>query len=202
MTTDGNRRYSQEEAGRILRRALERKETRALADEFSHDELVETAKEVGIEPAQLQQAIAEEEAERAGREEIAAWKARRRGAFKGAVTSYLMINVMLFAIDWFTAGGPWFFWVAIPWGIALLLGASRLGRDPSAEEIARMEERRRQRLRREERRRRMQETSEAFEDAVHHGVNLLVGTIGQGLKKLDEGRRRDEVKKLDDPRRR
>ena len=190
MANSGDRRYTQEEAARIMRRAIERKETRALGDNFSHAELVETAREVGIEPAALEQAIVEEEGERGRREEIAGWKARRKAAFRGGLMTYLFVNVMLFAVDAMTAGGPWFYWVAIPWGIVLLFSALSLARDPSEHEVAKLLERRRERLRQEERRRRLQQTSEAFEDAVHHGVNVVVGAIGDGLKRLDERRRK------------
>lgn len=35
------------------------------------------------------------------------------------ITIYVLVNALLFLIDVFTAGGPWFLWPLLAWGIGL-----------------------------------------------------------------------------------
>ena len=44
-------------------------------------------------------------------------------AFSIVLTIYVIVNAALFAIDQFTAGGPWFYWPLIGWGVALVINA-------------------------------------------------------------------------------
>ena len=46
----------------------------------------------------------------------------RRGLY-GHMMVYAIVNSALFLIDYFTPGGPWFFWPLIGWGIALVINA-------------------------------------------------------------------------------
>ena len=45
-----------------------------------------------------------------------------KGFYMHAVV-YVLINIMLFAIDLFTSGGMWFFWPMLGWGIGLAVHA-------------------------------------------------------------------------------
>jgi len=44
----------------------------------------------------------------------------RRGLYAHTLV-YLIVNTMLFGIDFFTPGGPWFYWPLFGWGIGLLI---------------------------------------------------------------------------------
>jgi hypothetical protein len=46
----------------------------------------------------------------------------RRGVYAHAAV-YAIVNAALFAIDYFTPGGPWFYWPLIGWGIGLVINA-------------------------------------------------------------------------------
>ena len=46
----------------------------------------------------------------------------RRGLFAHAVI-YAIVNTGLFLIDYFTPGGPWFYWPLIGWGVGLVINA-------------------------------------------------------------------------------
>ena len=46
----------------------------------------------------------------------------RRGLYAHAVV-YAIVNVALFTIDYFTPGGPWFYWPLIGWGAGLAINA-------------------------------------------------------------------------------
>lgn len=35
------------------------------------------------------------------------------------ITAYVLVNILLFFIDIFTPGGPWFLWPLLGWGIGL-----------------------------------------------------------------------------------
>ena len=48
-----------------------------------------------------------------------------RGFYTHAIV-YVVVNVMLFAMDMATPGGPWFFWPLLGWGVGLGVNAVAL----------------------------------------------------------------------------
>lgn len=57
-------------------------------------------------------------------------------AFYIVLGIYVVVNIGLFVIDQLTAGGPWFYWPLLGWGIGMVafgllvfLGGRRQGRD-------------------------------------------------------------------------
>src|SRR5262245_47088601 len=98
MSSD--RRYTQEEVDAILKRALEREGAKKIGgDALSHQDLLETAREVGIEPSQVEAAIAEvrlDDEKLALRQE---WLERRRANFRGMLVTWVSIGAMLTFIN-------------------------------------------------------------------------------------------------------
>jgi len=46
----------------------------------------------------------------------------RRGLYAHAVV-YVIVNAVLFTIDYLTPGGPWFYWPMLGWGVGLAINA-------------------------------------------------------------------------------
>ena len=115
MDDQTSRKYSNEEVSRILRRALSREHDELI----SHDELVETAEELGIDPAKLESALEQEKAGKAKMDAREAWLKRRRSKFYPHLWSYIIVNTAILLVDIFTPGGWWFQWALLGWGIGL-----------------------------------------------------------------------------------
>jgi len=95
---------------------------------LSHDQLVEMAKEVGIDQdaveaatAELAQSRADELARDTEAKELAQERVRLLGHFAGSLVTYLVVNAVLYFIDHKFTGGTWYYWVLLGWGIGLLL---------------------------------------------------------------------------------
>lgn len=107
--------YSKDEVDRIIRRALRLKKE----DSISHQELIDTAREFGIDRQTLESAIAEEkkvfEKEKALRDKLL----RRKARFHRHLWSYIIVIGGLLLINVITTGPWWFQWPAFGWGIGL-----------------------------------------------------------------------------------
>ena len=110
-----SKQYSKEEVDRIIRRALKLKKE----DSIKHQELVDTAREFGIDPQTLEAAIAQDqevfEEERAHRKRLL----RRKARFHRHLWSYIIVIGALLIINIMTPGPWWFQWPALGWGIGL-----------------------------------------------------------------------------------
>jgi hypothetical protein len=115
MNEFSSKQYSQDEVDRIIRRALKLKRE----DSISHQELIDTAREFGIDPQTLEAAIEEDreefEKERARKTRLL----RRKGRFYRHLWSYLIVIGALLLINTLTPGPWWFQWPALGWGIGL-----------------------------------------------------------------------------------
>lgn len=106
MTDDKSRRYTDADVNRIIKRALKLENTESI----SHAELLETAKELGIDSEKIEQAIAQESAAMEREERRQAYLKRKRSNFKAGLGGYLILNTFLFILDFLTPGGWWFQW--------------------------------------------------------------------------------------------
>ncbi len=185
----------------ILRRALERQSSRE--GEISHDELVDAAREAGIDPVAVEHAANELSANRSIVDDDAARVARSRRAFFRHLTVFAVVNTALAGLDLLTTGGVWWFAIAILWGIGLALHgmsvffpkkeapeerALRLEkqaiREAKAAEIAAV--RAKKHAKREARRQRkaaIRHGAEQFENAVEQGVALLLNGIAKQVQR-------------------
>lgn len=115
MSDYGSRQYDSDEVNRIIRQALEFEKR----DTIGHHELMETARELGIDPEKMEAAI-EREAEGNNREAARdVWLKRKHSKFHAHLWSYSIVNGALFLINIMTPGPWWFQWPILGWGIGL-----------------------------------------------------------------------------------
>jgi hypothetical protein len=115
MNEFSSRQYNNEELTRIIRRALKLKQ----ADTISHQDLIETAREIGIDSQILETAIEQEQHEFTKEKIRQARMKRRRKGFYSHLLSYLIVNAALLLMDSLTPGPWWFQWPVLGWGIGL-----------------------------------------------------------------------------------
>jgi hypothetical protein len=115
MNEFSSQQYSSEAVNRIIRRALklEQQET------ISHQDLIDTARDIGIDPATLENAIVQEQREFKGEKIRKARLKRRKVGFYSHLWCYLIVNAALLLINNFTPGPWWFQWSVLGWGIGL-----------------------------------------------------------------------------------
>src|SRR5207253_2614770 len=94
------RRYTPEEVNEILRRAIDRQGAGATSS-VTHDDLLETARELGIDDAQVEAALAEQATVGALDDARRRWLVQRKKKFYEHLRTYLIINSMLFLMDYF-----------------------------------------------------------------------------------------------------
>lgn len=104
-------RFSEEEAQEILRRAV-----RAPSDEYTEEDLRQSAAELGVSPDALARAAAEVRGERA----YAAFEAEQKAAFRSSLVSYVLVMTMLVAINLTTSREHlWFIYPLLGWGLGV-----------------------------------------------------------------------------------
>jgi hypothetical protein len=120
--SDETRRYTTDEVSAIVKRALN---GRGAADTVSHTDLLETARDLGIDPGRLQSAIKEQDELGDIEEARDQWRRRRKSQFvHGHLRAYLIVNAFLMALDLIVSGGSWFYFPMLGWGIGLAFDAA------------------------------------------------------------------------------
>ena len=115
MNEFSSRHYDNDEINRIIRRALKLKNE----DTISHLDLIDTARDIGLDSQIVETAI-EQEQQATKKEKIRkAWLKRRKMGFYSHLWSYLIVNGALLLINNFTPGPWWFQWSVLGWGIGL-----------------------------------------------------------------------------------
>jgi len=112
-----SRKFTNEEVSRIFTRAL----NKSRDDTISYGELMETATEMGLDPAIVEEAIQEEgEVSEVGsaREK---WLAEQRSGFYIHLWTYLIVNIAMFLLNLLTGGPWWFHYVLWAWAIGLAI---------------------------------------------------------------------------------
>jgi hypothetical protein len=104
-----------DEVTRIIRRALKLSNE----DTIRHDELMETAKQVGLDPSIVEIAIKEERRAYQKERIRKASLRRRRVGFQWHLWSYLIVNAALLLANKLTPGPWWFHWSMLGRGIGL-----------------------------------------------------------------------------------
>jgi hypothetical protein len=175
------RSYTQAEVEAILRRAIARHASRG--DSVAYEELLETAREVGVPPEDVEAAAREVAEETALANQQEALIARRWRGFWSHFTSYLVVNIGLWLAR---PGGEWHVLLAALWGIGLvshLLATVMPGQERLAREAQRWREQQARRQEREDRRRRNAELH-----ASAHKV--AVGVVDAVAKAFDSDHKR------------
>jgi hypothetical protein len=107
--------YDSEEVNRIIRRALKLSNE----DTISHEELIETAAQVGLDPSVVEIAIKAERREYQKERTRQAALRRRKAGFQWHLWSYLVVNAALLLINNLIPGPWWFHWSVLGWGVGL-----------------------------------------------------------------------------------
>ncbi|HVZ30954.1 MAG TPA: 2TM domain-containing protein [Polyangiaceae bacterium] len=206
-----DRTYTDAEVREILRRAVARG---AASGGLGRQDLIEAARDVGIDASAVDAAMREVDGERDLNEELAKLKQERHRELASSVGTWAIVNAGLFAIDWANGGGWWFYWPLCTWGLALALRLKGVvlanpTRDQREAE-RRLEQRNRERERQqaEERRREQasrRELGRGIEGAIERGVQeifsaaarRIVGTPGATEK--GTGRPRSDGVRVSDP---
>ena len=115
MNEFSSKQYSRDDVDRIIRRALKLKKE----DSIGHQELIDTAREFGIDPQTLEAAIEEDREEFEKESARKTRLLRRKARFDSHLWSYLIVIGALLLINTLTAGPWWFQWPALGWGIGL-----------------------------------------------------------------------------------
>jgi hypothetical protein len=110
-----SKQYSKDDVDRIIRRALKLKKN----DSINHQELIDTAKEFGIDPPTLETAIEEDKEEFEKERRRKTRRLRRKARFHRHLWSYLIVIGALLIVNLLTPGPWWFQWPALGWGIGL-----------------------------------------------------------------------------------
>ena len=115
MSTLASRKYTSDEISRIIRRALKLKND----DTMSHQDLLDLAKELGLDSQTVETAVEEEQKEFEMERDQKSRLDRRKAGFKRHLWSYIIVIGALMLINIFTRGSWWFQWPALGWGIGL-----------------------------------------------------------------------------------
>jgi len=107
--------YDSESVNRIIRQALEFEKR----DTIGYKELMETARELGIDPKKMEAAIQQEDIGNDRESARQAWLKRKHSKFHAHLWSYIIVNGGLFLINIMTPGPWWFQWALLGWGIGL-----------------------------------------------------------------------------------
>jgi hypothetical protein len=133
MAKDGD--YSEDEVRAIIDHALRTD----LGRDVSHDELVAVAAEVGISREAIDVAAREIRANRQLEEVKQRVIQRRRRHLASHLSTYAIVNLFLFAINFLTSPGQWWFvFPLLGWGLGMIFHVrAGLSRDVSQRELAR-----------------------------------------------------------------
>ncbi len=112
-------RYSEEAARQILKQAVD---LQVNETEFSHDQLMAMADELGLSKESVLAAEQKWLAGREGIEERQAFERHRRQAFRTHLAVYVMVNLFLFLINLMTGTSTWWFvFPLLGWGLGLAI---------------------------------------------------------------------------------
>ena len=152
MPENDARRFTQDEVNAILRRAIDRQGGASSAGTVSYKDLIETARELGIDPSQLEAAMQEQEEQGSTEAAREAWKKQRKQKFFQHLRSFVIVNLGLMVLNLVFGGPPWFFWPLFGWGIGLAFDAAEtfFPKDRDIERGARRLMEKQQRIRRRE----------------------------------------------------
>ena len=185
------RRYSTGELEEILQRALEREQERD--GKFSHKDLIEVAREVGID----EQALRVASRELAAREDIespAAWRGRERRKLMRHAAMFFVFNVFFILLDMVTAGGRWWYFAFIGWGMGLGAHAVKYFFPVDLSPRASKRKGKKAQNRREKE---LDRTSDVREAGVEEGVSLLLTAAKRA--RIAEAPARLRVPPLEEP---
>jgi 2TM domain len=124
MTDPKHREYTSEEAASIITRVLERQNGEG--GRISHDELLETARDIGVTTLELEEAVVTETRLRA--EQVVRGEQRQRALRRllRHVVAFVVIGALCVVVALRVTGGNWHVWVLLGWGLLVALHTARV----------------------------------------------------------------------------
>lgn len=107
--------FDDDQVTRIIRRALKLSD----AHRIGHADLMDTARQIGLDPQLVEMAIKEEQREFKKQRIRRTVMRRRKAGFQRHLWTYLIVNSALILINNLTPGPFWFHWSIMGWGIGL-----------------------------------------------------------------------------------
>ena len=107
--------YDDEKISRIIRRALKLRDAHGI----SHAELMDTARQIGLDPQVVQMAITEEQRASKKQRIRSGIIRQRKAGFQRHLWAYLIVNAALILTNKLTPGPWWSHWSIQGWGIGL-----------------------------------------------------------------------------------
>jgi len=176
--------YTRDEVEEILRRALETQPLETL----SHEDLVASAVEAGIDADDVEAAARQIEEERELRAEEDRIVGYRKKRFLQSIYTFVVVNSGLFLIDVMSGPGWWVQWVLAGWGIFIALGARRA----LMPDRSRLRARARRRIAKRRRGHWEKQVRKEVDRAIQVGVDALVDAASRKLASRDRPRMRVE----------
>jgi hypothetical protein len=178
--------YSDDEVKDILRLALDRQDEGGL----SHEDLVAAADEVGIERAQIEDAVRVLRAQRALEQRTDEIRVRKQRTFLKSLLQTALLVAFLFGLDGMDGGVEWAPWPGL--ALAFIMAFRGVGVFfPSHDRLTSQAKRELARdAAREERRtraRRRQEAHRELESAIDKGVSALAAAIAKRVAPGERG---------------
>lgn len=118
-------RYTTQELGQAIALALDRKaKAEATGGKYDYDDLKAAANEVGIDEKELRTALASlRPALPPAPEQMSARRLRAKQKLQRHAAIWGAFSVFFFLLDMVTAGGEWFFFPVLGWGVGLAVQA-------------------------------------------------------------------------------
>lgn len=180
-------RYSPEQVQAILEMALQRRSD--APDGITHDELLDTARELDINENDLHAAIRDYEESWELEDAKERWKERRKQKFFDHLRSYLIVNSVLAVLAITFSWGGIFLWTLIGWGIGLAFDAMEAFR-PKERDVLRGAERL---LNKERKERKKQERQEYWSNLADGFKKQFRVDHKSGKIVIEKGDRRIEI---------
>jgi uncharacterized membrane protein (DUF2068 family) len=118
------RQYTTEEAASIITRVLDRQNGEG--GRISHDELLETARDIGVTTLELEAAVVEEAKLRAAQLVREEQRERALRLWIRHLVVYVVLGAFCFVLAVRVTGGDFYFWVLLVWGLIVALHAVRV----------------------------------------------------------------------------
>lgn len=176
---DPTRRFDDAEADAILKRVIDRAQARGALD---RGDLVEAARQLGIDADDVDDAIAEHDEQQAIEREVAAWRARHTGVLRGQAAALALAAAGVLLVGLTTSGVAASLLAAplLGWALGLAAVWSRVRQGPAPETLASVRE---HELRKAERAARRREAAERAARKVERAESLrrIVDDVDEAL---------------------
>lgn len=179
------RNYNDSEVDAILERALREQ------GDIAHEDLVAAAAEIGVSRQAIERAAERLDERSEEAELVAEAREKRKLRFKASMMTFVIVNIFLFAIDMLTAGGPWFYWPLLSWGMLMALQGSKLLQpEPVPKSLVKRRRQKRKAAKKhaqkaaaeQKRRERSKAAAKRFESAVDGGVSALFDALAKRIE--------------------